>query len=92
VAVLAFVLFGSCLMRQLHADVPAAAPIIVCEPAIEIDGHRIADASHGSRWPTPVVRNSPPQTAGTPFGPNRHALVQAAWRAPTSRHWTCPST
>lgn len=39
VAVLAFVLFGSCLMRQLHADVPAAAPIIVCEPAIEIDGH-----------------------------------------------------
>lgn len=38
-AVLGFVLFGSCLMRQLHADAPPAAPTVACEPAIEIDGH-----------------------------------------------------
>lgn len=38
-AALGFVLFGSCLMRQLHTEQPASPPIVVCEPAIEIDGH-----------------------------------------------------
>ena len=36
---LGFVLIGSCLMRQLHADVPAAPPVVICEPALEVDGH-----------------------------------------------------
>jgi len=42
---LGFVLFGSCLMRQLHADVSAAPPSVLCEPAIEIDGHLHCDAA-----------------------------------------------
>jgi hypothetical protein len=37
-AALGFALFGSCLLRQLHAERPASPPIVVCEPAIEIDG------------------------------------------------------
>jgi hypothetical protein len=39
VAALGFALVGTCLMRQLHAGVPAAPPVVVCEPALEIDGH-----------------------------------------------------
>jgi hypothetical protein len=33
------VLVGSCLMGQLQAGVLAAPPVVVCEPALEIDGH-----------------------------------------------------
>ena len=35
---LLFVVFGSCLMRQLQADASATVPTVVCDPALEIDG------------------------------------------------------
>jgi len=38
-AALGFVLVGSCMMGQLHAGVLAAPPVVLCEPALEIDGH-----------------------------------------------------
>lgn len=36
---LGFVLIASCLMCQLRAGVPAAPPVFICAPALEIDGH-----------------------------------------------------
>lgn len=38
-AVLGFVLSGSCLIRQLHADTSPAPPTVDCDPALEVDGH-----------------------------------------------------
>lgn len=56
---LGFVLIASCLMCQLRAGVPAAPPVFICAPALEIDGH--LHCGHdgvqalarvcGSKWP-----------------------------------------
>lgn len=56
---LGFLLIGSCLMRQLHAGVPAAPPVVICEPALEVDGHlhcgragvQVLARTCGPAWP-----------------------------------------
>lgn len=85
-AVLGFVLFGSCLMRQLHADAVTAAPTVACDPAIEVDGHLHCGAAGrafltricGPQWP--AVSGDAVQTvsgcadAGRMAGPDLAAL------------------
>lgn len=86
-AALSFVLFGSCLMHPLRADVASAAPTIDCAPALEIDGHLHCGAAGpvalgqrcGPEWSVATsgdaVRTGPAcARAGRMAGPELEAL------------------